>query len=95
MAIISSSIHLLPFKSSVIVSQLANCLSVIHTSQSSPIQGPQAQSKVQSLRFYRKCLEKKFPNLSTKASTSKIIELFAENPPLMKFDLLTATIPKR
>jgi len=40
-------------------------------------------------------LEKKFTNLSTKTSISKIIELFVENPPLMEVNLLIATIPKR
>ena len=53
------------------------------------------QAKVQALRFYKKCLKKKFPNLSTEVSTSKIIELPTENSPPIEVDLLTAAIPKR
>jgi len=67
----------------------------VHTPQSGPIQGLQVQAKVQALRFYKKYLEKKFPNLSTKASISKIIELPTENPPPIEIDPLTAIIPKR
>ena len=40
-------------------------------------------------------MEKKFPNLTTETSTSKIIELSAENLSPMKIDSPTATIPKR
>jgi len=94
MATISSSIHSLPPKPPVIVPQLADCLSAAHTSQSGSIQGPQAQAKVQALRFYKKHLEKKFSNPSTETSTFKIIELPAENLSLMEIDPLTATIPK-
>jgi len=40
-------------------------------------------------------LKKKLSNLSTEASTSKIIELPAENLPSIEVDPLTATISKR
>ena len=53
------------------------------------------QAKVQALRFYKKCLKKKFSNLSIETSTSKIIELPAEDSPPMKVDPLAATISKR
>ena len=75
MATISLSIYPLSSKPLVIVSQLTHCLSIVYTPQSGPIWKPQTQAKVQTLRFYKKCLEKKFSNPSTKASTSKIIKL--------------------
>jgi len=40
-------------------------------------------------------LEKKFPDLSIKASTSIIIELPAENPSPIKADPLIATTPRK
>ena len=94
-ATISSSIHSLLPKSSVIVLWLADHLSIAHTPQSSSIRGPQVQAKVQVLKFYRKHLEKKFPNLFAEISISKIIELSTENPSLIEVNLLTVTIPKR
>jgi len=50
---------------------------------------------VQVPKFYKKHLEKKFPNPSTEAFTSKIIKLPTENPPSIEVDPLTVTIPKR
>jgi len=94
MATIPLSIHSLLLKPSVIVPQLSDYLSAAHTPQSGLIQGPQAQAKVQALRFYKKHLEKKFSNLPTKISTSKIIELPTENLSPIKVNLLTATILK-
>jgi len=40
-------------------------------------------------------LEKKFPDLFTEVSTSKIIELPTENPSSIEADPLAATTPKR
>ena len=95
MATISSSIHSLSSKSSVTISWLADCLSIAYTPQSGSIWGPQAQAKVQALKFYKKYLEKKFPNLSTEVLTSKIIELPTENLFSIEVDPLAVTIPKR
>ena len=95
MATISSSIHSLSSKSSVTISWLADCLSTAYTPQSGSIWGPQAQAKVQALKFYKKYLEKKFPNLSTEVLTSKIIELPTENLFSIEVDPLAVTIPKR
>ena len=39
-------------------------------------------------------MEKKFSNLFTGASTSKIIKLSTENFPPIEVDILTVTIPK-
>ena len=50
---------------------------------------------MQALKFYKKYLEKKFFNQSTKASISKIIELPTENPSLIEVNPLIVTIPKR
>jgi len=49
---------------------------------------------VQALKFYKKCLEKKFSKLSTEALTSKIIELPTEGSSSMEVDTLTAIISK-
>ena len=95
MATISLSIHFFSPKPSIIVPWLADHLSIAYIPQSGPIQGPQVQAKVWALKFYKKCLKKKFSNPSTEASTSKIIELPTENPSPMKVDLLTVTILKR
>ena len=95
MATISLSIYSLSFKSLVTVSWLADCLSIAYTPQSGSIWGPQAQAKVQALKFYKNYLEKKFPNPSTEVLTSKIIELPTENPPSIEVDPLTVTIPTR
>ena len=46
-----------------------------------------------ALKFYKKCLEKKFSNLSIKASTSGIIKLSAENLSSIEVDTLTAATP--
>jgi len=53
------------------------------------------QAKVQALKFYKRYLEKKFPDLSTEASTSKIIKLSTKNLSPTEVDLLVATTPKR
>jgi len=63
----------------------------VYNPQSDHIREPQVQAKVQALKFYKKHLEKKFSNLSTEASTSK---LPTENPPPIEVDILTVTIPK-
>ena len=49
---------------------------------------------MQALKFYKRYLEKKFPNPSTEVLTSKIIELPTENPPSIEVDPLTVIIPK-
>ena len=38
------------------------------------------------LKFYKKCLEKEFPNLSVEVLTSRIIKLFTKNPSFIKVD---------
>ena len=47
---------------------------------------------MQVLKFYKKCLEKKFSNLSIKVSISKIIELLVKNLFSIKINLLATTI---
>ena len=47
------------------------------------------------LKFYKRHLEKKFPNLFTEAWTSRIIELPTENSFPIKIDQLAATTSKR
>ena len=49
---------------------------------------------MQTLKFYKKYLEKKFSNLSTEALTFKIIELPTESSSPMEVDTLTAIISK-
>ena len=50
---------------------------------------------MQALKFYKKHLKKMFSNLSTEVSISRIIELPAEYPSLIKIDLLITTISKK
>jgi len=50
---------------------------------------------VQVLKFYKKCLKKKFFNPSVEIPTSIIVELLAENPSPMEINSLTAATSKK
>ena len=47
------------------------------------------------MKFYKRCLEKKFSDLSIKASTSRIMELSAENSSPIEINPLVVTTSKR
>ena len=88
-AVISLPIYPLISKPSVIISWLADCLSIVYTFQSNSIWESQAQVKVWVLKFYKRYLKKKFFNLSLKASTFRITKLPAKDSFFIKVDLFT------
>ena len=53
------------------------------------------QVKVWVLKFHKKYLEKKFPNLYVKVLISRIIKIPAKNPSLIKVDLLIVATPRK